>query len=144
MVTIAPPCVMRRRASRAVAMSEYELMSLACAKPVARGLYEAPLQVVRRRPGDAVDEAVEHRHAARASSSTRAPHGLVAADVELDHRRAAELVGELLHAPLQALGLIRERDRAAVMPDRLGHRPGDRARVGGARHEEVLAVQQQG
>ena len=33
MVTIAPPLVMRRRASRAVAISEYELMSLAWANP---------------------------------------------------------------------------------------------------------------
>ena len=143
MVTIAPPCVMRRRASRAVAMSEYELMSLAWAKPSRVGLDEVALQVVRRGPGDAVHEAVEDRHLL-----LELVDGVfdrrVAGHVQLDHGRAAEFVGELLHAPLQPFGLIRERDGAAVALDRLGDGPGDRARVGGARHQEALAVEQAG
>ena len=83
-------------------------MSLACAKPARLVSHETALEVFGRGPGDAVHQAVEHRHGF-GELVDGAPHGLVAAHVALDQRGVAELLGERLDAAPEALGLVGER-----------------------------------
>ena len=86
-------------------------------------------------------DAVQHGHAFGEVVDGGA-HRRVAGHVALDHRRAAEFGGEALDAALEPLGLVGERDGAALAVDRLSRGPGDRPLVGGAHDEDVLAAEQ--
>ena len=100
-----------------------------------------PGEVVRLRERDRVHHQVEPADALDELREGLVDAGVVG-DVALDARLRADGRRELAHARLDALALVGERERRALLGEPPGDRPGERALVGDARHEGDLPVQQ--
>src|SRR6266545_5291482 len=64
----------------------------------------------------------------------------VGAHVTLGHERAGDGLGQLTHALLDSLALIRERELGAAVGEPLGDRPRDRAAVRNSENQTTLAL----
>ena len=106
---------------------------------VARRVGEAALEVLRGGEGDRVDEDVEPAaerlrdlgKTASTSSSERTSHSVTSG--------LETVLGELAHALLDPLALVREGELRALVCEALRDRPGDRALVGDAEDERAAS-----
>ena len=110
-------------------------------EPVTRRVGEAALEVLCRRERDRVDEAVEASAEHVCGRCEDAVEVGVGADVALADDVAADRLGQLAHALLDPLALVGERELGALRVEALRDRPRDRALVGDAQHEHLLALE---
>src|SRR4029077_8117511 len=108
---------------------------------VASRVGEAPRKVVGLGERDRVGHEIEAADPLD-ELSERLVDALVAGDVALDADVGADRRGQLAHARLDALALVGEGKRRALLGQPARDRPGERALVRDARNEGDLAVQQ--
>ena len=69
---------------------------------------------------------------------------VVRAHVALGHKRTGDALGQVAHVLLDALTLVRERDRGSLVGEALRDRPRDRPLIRDAEDERLLAFEPPG
>ena len=119
-------------------------MSTRHPEAVARRVGEAALEVLRGRERDGVHEHVEPAAEGVGRLREDPVEVVVRADVALGDELRVDLRRKVAHGLLDPLALERERELRAFRGEPLGDRPGDRALVGDAQHERLLAFEPAG